>query len=412
MSKLVKIALRNLVRYKRRTILTASLIAVGIIGVIVFGALAGAFKGMMVSQMTDSMLGHLEVHHRGYVASIDNLPLTLNLSGEQADIVQRELDSMPDVEASSPRIKFGGMFSNYVETTGIRLNGVSPEREMATLPLLRSRIKQGETTITPGEILIPDLLAQGMKLRVGDTVVVIATNEDGSVNARQLTVGGVLESVTGPSGRDGYVHIDDARELLRMEQPQISEIAIRLKEPGQLAAVSRELTRRLAPQIDANGAPLFEVHTWEGLSPFYNIVVMIDLLSISIKVALIAIVLISVMNVMLMAVYERVREIGTMAAMGTLPSRILAMFVIEGFSLGAFGVAVGSALSIGLVLALRAAHLTFNFGRQTGLVLIPTVTVSDVLVASGIVVLAAVAASVQPAFKASRMAPVEALRHA
>jgi putative ABC transport system permease protein len=114
------------------------------------------------------------------------------------------------------------MFSNYVETTSIRLNGVEPDREFATLPLLRPRIVTGDTTIQHGRILIPDLLAQGMKVQPGATVVVIATNIDGSVNALQLIVGGILESAAGPSGRDAYIHIDDARQLLRMEQPDIS----------------------------------------------------------------------------------------------------------------------------------------------------------------------------------------------
>ena len=138
---------------------------------------------------------------------------------------------------------------------------------------------------------------------------------------------------------------------------------------------------------------------------------MIDLLAVFIKVALVAIVMISVMDVMLMAVYERVREIGTIAAIGTLPRTILSMFLIEGFSLGIFGTVVGSALSMVIVLAVRAVHPTFDFGHVRGLVLVPVVSVGDLLIVSGIVVLVSVLASLQPAFKASRMEPVEALRH-
>ncbi|MBI4502609.1 MAG: ABC transporter permease [Gemmatimonadetes bacterium] len=412
MRKLFEIAIRNLVRNRRRTILTGSLIAVGIIAVVVFGAVAGAFKGMMIAQFTDAVLGDLEVHRRGYVASIDNLPLTLNLSAQQVTAVERALQSIPEVEVYSPRVKLGAMFSNYLETTSIRLNGVDPEREFATVPLLPSRIKGGAQTIRKGEILIPDLLAQGMKVKVGSAVVVIATNQDGSVNALQLAVGGVLVSAAGPSGRDAYIHMDDARELLRMEELEISEIAIGVREPGRVNEVYAQLTRLLASQVDAGGKPVFEVHTWEGLSPFSSIARMIDLLAVFIKVALVAIVLISVMNVMLMAVYERIREIGTIAAMGTLPGKILAMFVIEGFSLGVFGTVVGGALGSVIVLLVRAARPTFDFARVEGLVLAPVVTAGDLLVVSGIVVLVSVLASLQPAFKASRMEPVEALRHA
>jgi putative ABC transport system permease protein len=408
MRKLVKIAVRNLTRYKRRTLLTASLIAMGVVAVVVFGAASGAFKGMMIGQMTDSMLGHLQIHRRGYVASIDNLPLTLNLTTGQVERIEAALRALPDVEASSPRLKFGALFSNYAETTSIRLNGVYPNREYATAPLLPSRIKQGEAEIRKGAVIIPDLLASGLGVKVGDTIVVIATNKEGSVNAAQLRVGGVIEGVTGPGGRDGYMHIEDAAALLRLEEIEVSEIAVRLRDFNRLHAVHRRLQDVLGGGIGPAG---LEVHTWEALSPFYNIAVMLDVLTASVRFGLVAIVLVSVMNVMLMSVYERVREIGTIAAMGTLPGRILSMFVIEGFALGVVGAGVGSIAGAVIILVLRAAHLTFNFGRQTGLVLSPAVSPLDLLVVSAIVVLVSIAGSVQPAFKASRMEPVDALRH-
>src|SRR3990172_7457821 len=80
MGNLFKIAVRNLRRYKRRTFLTASLVTIGVIFVLVYISVSGSFKNMMVGQITDSMLGHLEVHRQGYLASIDNLPLNLNLN--------------------------------------------------------------------------------------------------------------------------------------------------------------------------------------------------------------------------------------------------------------------------------------------------------------------------------------------
>ena len=214
------------------------------------------------------------------------------------------------------------MFSSFTETTNIRLNGVYPEMEMKTVPLLAGRITEGEKTIKKGEIIIPELLARGMKVKVGDTIVVIATNKDGSVNGKQLRVSGIMESVTGPGGRDGYVHIEDAMEILRMEEMEISEIAITAEgfrsTPCRLRHAQRN---RLSGELNKQGKPVFEVHTWEELSPFFNIARMIDLMTFFIKIMLIAIVLISVMNVMIMAVYERIREIGTIAAIGTLPGK-------------------------------------------------------------------------------------------
>jgi putative ABC transport system permease protein len=411
MSNLFKIAIRNLRRYRRRTILTASLVAIGVVFVLVFVAVSGSFKNMIINQITGSMLGDIQVHRKGYVASIDNLPLTLNMQPDAVAKVEKVLKETSGIDSYSPRIKFGGMFSTFTETTSVRLNGVYPEMEMKTVPLLSSRIQEGEKAIKKGEILIPELLARGMKVKVGDTVVVIATNKDGSVNGKQLKVGGILESATGPGGRDGYLHIDDAMEILRMDRMEISEIAIKLKDFGKLHSIYATLNAALSQDLNKQGKPIFEVHTWEALSPFFNIAQMIDLMTLFIKVMLIAIVLVSIMNVMIMAVYERIREIGTIAAIGTLPGRILSMFVLEGFSLGVFGAAIGTAVGLIVIFALNLAKITFSFARQTGLVLSPTIGLSDVLITCFIVIVVAVLGSLQPAFKASRMEPIKALRH-
>jgi len=411
MLNIFKIAVRNLMRYKRRALLTASLVAIGVVFVLVFISVSGSFKNMMIGQITDSFLGHVQIHKKGYVASIDSLPLTMNLEPKALEKVEKAISQTPEIEAYSKRIKFGGMFSNFVETTNVRLNGVYPEDEIKTAPLFLSRIREGEKTIKPGEILVPELLAKGMKVKVGDTVVVIATNRDGSVNGKQFQVGGILESVTGPGGRDGYIHIDDAAEVLRMDTPEISEIAIRLKNFDELQSVFGELTDKLGSELNKQGKPAFEVHTWEKLSPFYNIARMIDVMTFFIKLMLIAIVLVSIMNVMITAVYERIREIGTIAAIGTLPGKIVAMFLIEGFSLGLFGAIVGDILGVTIIYILIAAKLTFDFGRQKGLLLSPSISLQDILTISIIVIIISVLASLQPAYKASRMNPIDALRH-
>jgi putative ABC transport system permease protein len=411
MFKLFKIAIRNLLRYKRRTLLTASLITTGVVFVLVFVSVSGSFKDMMVGQITDSFLGHIQIHKKGYVESIDSLPLTMNMEPQVVKKIEKMMEQTPEIKAYSPRIKFGGMFSNFVETTNIRLNGVYPEKEIRTTPLLLTRITKGEKRIEKGEILIPELLEKGMKVKVGDTIVIIATNKDGSVNGKQFRVGGILESATGPGGRDGYIHIEDAMEVLRMEKMEISEITLRLKDFGKLNVAHNKLKGMLSKETNKEGKPIFEVHTWEKLSPFFNIARMIEVMTFFIKLMLIAIVLISIMNVMIMAVYERIKEIGTIAAIGTMPEKILAMFVLEGFSLGVVGAIIGDILGVVIILLLASAEITFDFGRQTGFILSPTISLKDIIVMSIIVIVVSVIASIQPAFKASRMEPIKALRH-
>ncbi len=79
MANLFKIAARNLLRYKRRTLLTLGLIVIGVVFVAVFVGVTDSFKNMMIGQITDSYIGHLQIHRKGYLAAIDTLPLNMNL---------------------------------------------------------------------------------------------------------------------------------------------------------------------------------------------------------------------------------------------------------------------------------------------------------------------------------------------
>ncbi|MDP1900778.1 MAG: ABC transporter permease [Rubrivivax sp.] len=430
MLDVLKIAGRNLSRYRRRTLLTLLLIIIGMVAVLLFIAVTGSFKTMMVGQITDSVLGHVQVHRKGYVASIDTLPLNLNVKPGAVAKVEEVLKQDRAVETWSPRVKFGGMFSNFSETTSIRINGVDPVREAATVPLLPGRMLEGPKTgplVEKGQIVIPMLLSRGMKVALGDTVVVVATNRDGSVNGKTFVIRAITEAISGPGGRDGYIHIDDARELLRMKDAEVSEIAIRLKDPAQLPRVTAALKEALgatsgkAPEPTpgktpggagaGDGKPALEVHTWADLSPFASLASMIDLMTVFIKVVLVSIVLVSVMNVMVMAVYERIREIGTIAAIGTRPSRILSLFLAEGLLLGVIGTALGTLISLAAIYALNLWQPHFAFGQQQDLVMAPTIATLQVVTVALLVVGVAVLASLQPAWKASRLDPIDALRH-
>lgn len=413
MLKIFKLAARNLQRYKRRTLLTSMLVTLGVAAVLLFVSISGSFKALMIGQITDSMLGHLQIHRKGYLASIDNLPLNRNLNEKQMAKVEEILAAEPAIESYTVRLKLGAMFSNFTETTNIRLNAVLPEQETRAMPLLADRILEGEKEglVKPGEILIPELIAKGMKISLGDTIVLVATNKDGSVNGQPFVVRGVLEGISGPGGRDGIVHLDDARSLLRIDGIEISEIAVRLKDMDHLPKVFSRLAKELGTLTNKEGKPVFEIHTWEKISPFYNIAKMIDLMTFFIKIMLVAIVLVSIMNVMIMAVYERINEIGTIAAIGTRPGKIMALFVMEGFLLGVLGTAVGTVISLVSIAAMNASQISFDFGRQAGLVLAPTIGAQDVVTVVAIVIGISVLASLQPAYKAAKMDPITALRH-
>jgi putative ABC transport system permease protein len=330
--------------------------------------------------------------------------------------------------------------------------------------------------VKPGHIQVPDLFAKAMGLKVGDTVVLVATNKEGSVNGKTFVIQGIMESISGPGGRDSYIHIDDARDLLRIEDEEVedtvlarhgyvdpaaqtepeydeplklgasnaeqekapsayvakglleetrelfrdkgwgrpaevSEIAIRLKDRSRLQEVLRDIEAQLADLKNRKGMTIFQVHPWQTFVPFSKVADMIDIMNLFMKIILVSVVMISIMNVLIMAVYERIREIGTVAAIGTRPATIMGLFVSEGFLLGVLGTVLGTAIGLAVIFVLHEVTIPFAFGRQENLVLMPVIGVSDVITTGLLTILISALASVQPAWKASRMDPITALRH-
>lgn len=416
MLSILKIALRNLTRYKRRTILTSLLIVLGVSVVVMFSGLAGSFKSMMIGIITDSSIGHMQIHRKGYVSSIDTMPLHLNMEGKGYQKISDVLESMPGVEAFAPRLKFGAVLSNYRESTNVRLSAIVPEREAAVCTALAGRIldrapNSAAPLLEKGQVIIPEKIAKSLGMARGDSVVLIATNKDGSVNGMEFQIAGVSEDIMGPGGKDAYMHIEDARSLLRTKPGEVTEIVIRASSFEQLDKVAKSLGNSLASFTNQKGKPAFELHTWAKLSPFSNLAGMIDLMLITVKIVMVAIVLISILNVMLMSVFERVREIGTIAAMGTSPGAIMGLFVAEGVLLGLLGTAIGLAGGVAGLLAFKFSGVTFSFGRMNNLILRPEINVAELLLLTAIVLAASAFAALQPAWKASRMEPVDALGH-
>ncbi len=401
--KSLKIAYRTLKRTKRRAALTTLLIAIGVLFVLIFSAFSGSFKSYMIGQITDSMLGHLQIHKKGYVASLDNMPLDKNLPVKAIEKITTVLDEIPAVESYTFRLKHSALISDFENSTNIRLNGIDPEREHETLPLFKERI-EGNPMIKPGEVLIPDIVAKGMNMKVGDTAVLVVTNSVGSMNAVTFKVGGIIGTISGPGGRDGYIHIDDSRKLLRIKGNEVNEVVIKLNDIGKMKLVQR----RLHDELLSGENKGLEIHDWEKLSPFSNIAKMIDLMSLSIQIILVSIVLISILNVMIMSVYERIREIGTLSAIGT-PSSFIAMtFIFEGLLLGIIGLIIGIVIAYAIVFGI--GDITVAFGRQDAITLTPTLPIAKVIVISVLVLIISTIASLYPALKASGMNPVEALR--
>ena len=274
--------------------------------------------------------------------------------------------------------------------------------------------RHGLVTLAPGEAAGRDPLRDPDQLKRDEPLKTPAKQMSADPAEEELDLDAMLAGARpGPPERAG--HLSETRALFDEHgwgrPAEVSEIAIRLKQPEARDTLLAALDARVADLKNRRGLSIFQLHPWEKFVPFSKIARMIDMMTLFIKIILISVVLISIMNVLVMAVYERIREIGTMSAIGTRPATVLALFVSEGFLLGLLGTLVGIVISLLAISVLNSVTLTFSFGRQENLVLTPTIAAGDVITTGLLTILVAVLASLQPAWKASRMDPIAALRH-
>jgi putative ABC transport system permease protein len=395
----LKIGVRNLIRYKRRTLLSSTLIVVAITFLFLFIGVISSFKKSMIGIITDNLLGHIQIHRSEYMKALNAMPLNYDIENARRDEIIRKIKSYQEVEAVTSRVIFNGLISTYNESTSVKIVGVDPHSELLVCPGLRTRVSKADFNnglVGLNSIIITKQLAVAMNIRLGDSIVIVATNKNGSVNALNLKVEGFLDSPQ----RIVFMHLNNVNTLLRTDT--ITEIVLRMKNFDNLAVNKKEISNLL------NNTSL-DVSLWSDISPFATIATIIDLMYIFLVVLLVSVIVVSVTNVMLMAVYERTKEIGTLLAIGTSPFRIMMMFYVESAFLGLFSAILGSAVGLTVIGILRLLKPKVNF-RDTVLYIIPKVGAFDVFLILIIVVLFTIAATIIPARKAKKLEPIEALR--
>lgn len=406
MKTLARIALRGIQRNLRRSLVTLATVAVGVFVVLVIqGFLNGLHQGL-IDSITRSRTGDLQVHAAGYGAAADSLPLKPSL--DDADPRLLGLGADPRVRALSPRLGFAGMLSNGESSSMALALAVEPEAEAAVCPRLAENVAEGrylrETPGAAAEALLASPLARALKVRPGDSLTLLANTRYGALNALDLQVVGLLTDRL-PLGNNKLLVLPlrQARSFLQMPGKS-SELALRLAEPGRAAAA--------AAALQASLGPAYEVQPWEALAKVFK-----DIMNIQkavfwvVKAVLLVIVVSSILNTMLMSVYERVREIGTMMAIGMVRARILGLFVLETLALGA----LGGLLGLGLAGALLAWYHRRGFtylapGTSFPLTIYPSVGWVDLGLAFHFALLAGLLSSLYPAAKACRLTPTQALR--
>jgi len=406
----LKMAAKNIFRQKSRSIVVAVAIILASFVMVVGGAYGAAIQKKMMKDIVTTFLGHIQIHR-----NTDQNLMEL-VVGDKTDLDSiRHYESLLEslrqderVAYVTPRIQIGVLLRYKDRSTGNILVGVSPEHEFK----MSSHLTPVEgRVLMKGEqgLLLTRKTKRKLDVKIGDMVTVNHTMADGSVTEAVLPVRGVVESL----GRDFFVahfcytHIDTAQKLYNQGKRVTNMVAL-LKDPADADAFMaswRDILGRRDLRMDSYktlGA------TYEGISA--SQVIMVNGATFTIFL----LILINIVNIALMTVYERTRELATLSAIGATPPVILGLILTEFLVLGMIAASVGIGFGASLVQWLSQNGIpAFNptmVGLYGGKRLFPVLQAAQIFSTYIIVTVVCGMAAFYPAYRAVKIEPVKALR--
>lgn len=398
----LSLALRNVGRNRRRTLLSLSAIVFGIVATLLLQGMLNGLVGMITRMLVEGRVGAVLVQRAGFDAAEEN-PLRLDLP--QSAELETKLLGVPGVVAVTGRIRFDGSIGTGTQAAISQLVAIDPARELDVCPLRwqTSGIRGLGAGDTRG-IVLGRALADGLDVRPGATLMVQGATRAGPANVLDADFVEIL-GATDPivSKRIAIVPLAWAQELLGMKG-RVTEYALRVQDLSDAPAVAARVKQALGPGYD--------VTPWgDVLAQIRDLIGMLRAVLGVVIAVLMLVVLTGIANTMLMSVYERVREVGTLLALGVRRRTIVQLFLAESALIGLFGGALGAAVGGGLVWRLHATGVEIRPpGAEFAQLITPHVPPSFVALSVALAVVGAVIAALYPAWRASRLVPVDALR--
>ena len=400
---IIMLAWRNLWRNHRRTIIMLAAISIGAWAMIFMTSLMRVMVNEMLRDGVRALPGHVQAHHLDYRddPSVNNL---LSLTSAE---VSDAFDSA-GISTYSARVRVPGIISSERESRGATLIGIDPARELA-IEAVGSMIAEGRGLEGADDtgVVIGRKLAEKLDTEVGKRIVLMSQDPDNEVADRGYRVVGLYEAkMAAQEELFVFAGRETLQKMLRIDD-RISEVAV-------LGTDYRHVDRLTETVRDAIGEG-HEVLPWTELDEYLG--TMMDVMDGFVLVWVIVIFLalsFGLVNTLVMAVFERVREIGLMLALGMRPSSILSQIIVESVLLLAIGLVIGNALAFASVVPLRdgidisiVAEGMEMFGAAS--ILYPEIEMQDVILANVVVLVLGFLASLSPAWRASRYEPVEAI---
>lgn len=405
--KILSLAWRNVFRHRRRTVITAVAISVGLSAMIFMDSMMNGVDKMAAENIIDYETGHLEIFAKGYYREEGLLPLDTVV--ENPLYVLEELKGMKGIRGATPRIKFNSRITNTIDELPVLGVGIDVEKESRVFKTAKA-VVDGNYLKSQDDLLIGAGLAEDMDLEVGSYVTVITRDSKGTYDAYDFSVSGILQTGHPLFDRNAVLmSADIARELLAL--PGATEICVRARDEHNLLQLKTEIADRLGED--------FEVYTWKELNAaLFQISGFKRIMQFLVAFVVVIIAAVGIINTMLMAVMERIPEIGTLRAMGFSNWNLIRMFLYEGCIIGIFGSLIGcfGGFLMSLYLSYYGIDLSGTFENMDIVYPMEFIIKGDInymtilyVFIFGVVV--SVLVTLLPVRKALGFEPVEALRH-
>ncbi len=411
MKNWIKIAIRNILRNKRRSFVTLVAIGVGFAAVSLFrGYTDNTYFGLRESAVRGEGLGHLIVYKAGWLQKGKLDPERYMFSKEEVKKITEIVTEEKDVVLATPQIHLTGIVSNGNISTIFLAQGVVSKDDRTikgAWASFRPITGEGLNDKKQYGIEMAQDLAKHLNLEPGKDGVVMVSTLSGQMNAMDFQVSGIYDSGSDATN-DKFMryNYDFAQALYDTQMAE--RIVILLNDWEKTEMMRSRILGKLAGQGIA-----CEIKTWNELSLFYSKVRgMFDMIFLFLFSIVLVIVVMSTVNTMSMAVLERTREIGTLRALGLKRRGVSLLFAIEGGLLGFLGSLIGMALHLSVWAIIRGISPTYTPpGVSTPIPLVVNLVPQSMAVLMIFLIFLSLAAAILPARRAAKQNVVDALGH-
>jgi ABC-type lipoprotein release transport system permease subunit len=397
------LAWRNLWRNYRRTLIMLAAITVGVWAMIFMTALMRGMVDDMLLNGIRNLPGEVQIHHPEYR---DDPSINNSISTPDENLLKAL--QIPEVKAWTTRLRVPAVISSERDSRGITLLGVEPASEVL-LGFDLDSISEGRFLKDSNDsgLIIGAKMAERLETRLGKRVVVMSQDPENNIADRGFRIVGIYKAKIA-SLEEIYVYagLKTVQKLLNLED-EVSEIAITGENYRNVESWYPIIKKAAGNNLQT--LPWYQADTYLGtmlgmMDGFVLVWIVVIFLALSF----------GLVNTLVMAVFERIREIGLMQALGMRPSLILYQILIESFLLLFIGLLLGNVFAVGTIIPLQDGIDISIVAKGmemmgTSSVLYPALKLNDVLLANTIVIILGLLTSILPAWHAASFDPIEAL---